>query len=210
MGFSSFWADGHEVSNALASSATVLVSPRAFRLSEGNLLPFVGYYKGLENKILRGHNHPRETGKTNVNRAREQTQGKEEIPMAIEKLLDIHDQDTRSQLARMVMKLFDHWNLTSEDQCALLGLAPETQMSLNQYRDGEPLADDSNLLGRVGHLMGIHKALQIIFPHDRDLAYRWVTQPNQSLGGRQPIDVMKEGYEGIVAVRRYLDLELQL
>lgn len=80
-------------------------------------------------------------------------------------------------------------------------------MSLSRYRRGEPLAANMDLLGRVGHLMGIHKALRIIFPHDRDLAYRWITQPNRRFGGLRPVDVMKQGYEGLLAVRRYLDFE---
>jgi hypothetical protein len=28
--------------------------------------------------------------------------------------------------------------------------------------------------------------LRILFPHDRDLVYRWVSQPNARLGGRPP------------------------
>jgi hypothetical protein len=31
-----------------------------------------------------------------------------------------------SRLAQMVMSLFDHWNLSNEDQAFLLGLAPGT------------------------------------------------------------------------------------
>ncbi len=119
----------------------------------------------------------------------------------------IVDRDTRSRLARMTIQLFEHWGLPTEDQCILLGLAPGARMSLSRYRRGQPLADSMDLLGRAGHLMGIHKALRIIFPHDRDLAYRWVTQPNRRFGGLPPVDVMKRGYEGLLAVRRYLDFE---
>jgi hypothetical protein len=63
------------------------------------------------------------------------------------------------------------------------------------------------LLDRVGHLLGIHKSLRILFPHDRDLAYRWMTTPNRRLGGR-PVDVaLDRGFEGLLALRRYLDFE---
>ena len=30
----------------------------------------------------------------------------------------------RGALARMIMALFDHWQLSTEDQAALLGIAP--------------------------------------------------------------------------------------
>jgi hypothetical protein len=47
-----------------------------------------------------------------------------------------------------------------------------------------------------------------MFPHDRDLAYRWVTTSNARFGGAAPLDIMRRhGYEGILAVRRYLDFE---
>jgi uncharacterized protein (DUF2384 family) len=107
----------------------------------------------------------------------------------------------------MTMQLFENWGLSTEDQCLLLGFSPGARMSLSRYRRGQPLADSADLLGRVGHLMGIHKALRTIFPYDRDLAYRWITQPNKKFEGLRPVDVMKQGYEGLLAVRRYLDFE---
>jgi hypothetical protein len=122
-------------------------------------------------------------------------------------LPDLHDRATRVRLARMIMRLLEHWGLSAEDQCLLLGLSPTARTSLARYRRGEPLADNMDLLGRVGHLLSIHKSLRIIFPHDRDLAYRWVTQPNGRFGGRRPVDIMREGYEGVLAMRRYLDFE---
>ena len=93
------------------------------------------------------------------------------------------------------------------DQAVLLGLSTQSRSTIARYRRGEPLADSADLLARAGHLLGIHKALRILFPHDRDLAYRWVSTPNRSFG-TSPLEVMKRhGYEGILAVRRYLDFE---
>jgi hypothetical protein len=122
--------------------------------------------------------------------------------------VDLHTRDSRIRLAAMIVKLFAHWALGASDQTALLGLSSESRSTLARYRRGDPLADSADLLGRVGHLLGIHKALRIVFPHDRDLAYRWVTTPNRRFEGRTPLALMREhGYEGILAVRRYLDFE---
>ena len=107
----------------------------------------------------------------------------------------------------MVAKLFDHWELPGPDQAALLGLSPDSRATIARYRRGEPLADNADLLARAGHLLGIHKALRIIFPHDVDLAYRWVKAPNRRFSGQAPINTMKQGFEGLLAVRRYLDFE---
>jgi hypothetical protein len=120
---------------------------------------------------------------------------------------DLHARDSRERLARMVVSLLDHWNLSPSDQAVLLGLSTQSRSTVTRYRRGEPLADSADLLARAGHLLGIHKALRILFPHDRDLAYRWVSTPNRRFGS-SPLDVMKRhGYEGILAVRRYLDFE---
>ena len=121
--------------------------------------------------------------------------------------IDLHQRENRERLARMVVQLFDHWRLPTPDQASLLGLSPASRATVARYRNGEPLADNTDLLSRVGHLLGIHKALRIIFPHDRDLAYRWVSTPNRRFGGRMPLEILKQGYEGILVVRRYLDFE---
>lgn len=122
--------------------------------------------------------------------------------------LDLHARSSRERLARMVVALLDHWNLTPNDQAVLLGLSTQSRSTIARYRRGEPLADSADLLARAGHLLGIHKALRIVFPHDRDLAYAWVTTPNRRFSDLAPLEVMKRhGYEGILAVRRYLDFE---
>jgi hypothetical protein len=122
--------------------------------------------------------------------------------------VDLHARESRERLARMLMELFRHWALSPTDQAVLLGVSTQSRSTLARYRRGEPLADSADLLARAGHLLGIHKALRILFPHDRDLAYRWVSAPNRRFGGATPLDIMKRhGYEGILAVRRYLDFE---
>lgn len=122
--------------------------------------------------------------------------------------VDLHARGSRERLARLVVSLLDHWGVPLNDQAALLGLSVQSRSTIARYRRGEPLADSADLLARAGHLLGIHKALRIMFPHDRDLAHRWVSTPNRRFAGARPLDIMKRhGYEGILAVRRYLDFE---
>lgn len=122
--------------------------------------------------------------------------------------IDLRARNTRERLARMVVTLLDHWKLAPADQAVLLGLSAQSRSTVARYRRGEPLADSADLLARAGHLLGIHKALRILFPHDRELAYRWVATPNRRFGGVPPLEIMKRhGFEGILAVRRYLDFE---
>jgi hypothetical protein len=120
---------------------------------------------------------------------------------------ELRSRASRERLAKMVARLFEHWGLAVADQAALLGLSPDSRATMARYRRGEPLGDNADLLARCGHLLGIHEALRIIFPHDRDLAYRWVTTPNRRFADRPPLEIMKQGFEGLLAVRRYLDFE---
>jgi hypothetical protein len=121
--------------------------------------------------------------------------------------VDVRARESRERLAHMVVTLLDHWKLSPNDQATLLGLSAQSRSTVARYRRGEPLADNADLLARAGHLLGIHKALRILFPHELELAYRWITAPNTRFG-TPPLEIMKRhGYEGILAVRRYLDFE---
>jgi len=131
------------------------------------------------------------------------------MPAVAEKhaAIEIGSREARARLAVMVTRLLGHWQLTAAEQAAVLGLSAASRSTLNRYRSGEPLADSRDLLDRAGHLLGIHKSLRLLFPHDSELAYRWMTQPNRRLGAR-PVDlVIEHGFEGVLAVRRYLDFQ---
>lgn len=117
-----------------------------------------------------------------------------------------HPDQDRSALARMVTRAFEHWNLASEDQLAMLGLSAGNRAALSRYRKGEPLAASRDLLERAGHLLAIHKDLRLIFPQDRDLAYAWITRRNRAFEGLTPVEVIRErGFTGLLMVRAYLD-----
>lgn len=112
----------------------------------------------------------------------------------------------RGALAKMVMTLLDHWKLGTEDQAVLLGLAASNRAALARYRKGEAIGTSRDQYERVGHLLGIHKNLRLLFPHNRDLVYRWITTRNKAFDNLTPVEVIKEwGFAGLLAVRAYLD-----
>ncbi len=112
----------------------------------------------------------------------------------------------RGALARMVMALLDHWKLTTEDQAALLGIASNNRAALTRYRKGEPIGTSRDQYERVGHLLGIHKNLRLLFPQNQDLAYRWMSTRNKAFDNLTPVEVIKEwGFAGLLMVRSYLD-----
>lgn len=114
--------------------------------------------------------------------------------------------EDRGALAKMVMTLLDHWQLPTEDQAALLGIATSNRAALTRYRKGEPIGTSRDQFERVGHLLGIHKNLRLLFPLNRDLAYRWMSTRNKAFDNRTPVETIKEwGFAGLLMVRAYLD-----
>jgi len=126
--------------------------------------------------------------------------------LAVTQPFEEHKKADRSELAKMVMVLFDHWRLSTEDQLALLGLSTTNRGVLTRYRKGDPLAPNRDLLERVGIMLGIHKSLRLLFPHNRELAYAWMSQRNKAFDGMPPVESIKRwGFTGLLMVRAYLD-----
>lgn len=121
--------------------------------------------------------------------------------------VDYTTAEARSQLAKMVMRLFDHWQIGTATKSALLGMNPQRKSSLERYKEGKPLTYSPDLLERVGHLMAIHTSLRILFPYDRDLVYKWVSTQNKAFDGMTPIEYMTEfRFAGLLKVRTYLEV----
>lgn len=97
------------------------------------------------------------------------------------------------------------WGLSGKQQRMLLGDMPESTFYKYQKLPEVKLSKD--ILERISYIMGIHKALRIIF-HDKNRACEWIKKPNNAIpfGGKSAIELMTEG--GLVDlfhVRRYLD-----
>lgn len=112
----------------------------------------------------------------------------------------------RGAIAKMLMQLFEHWALSTEAQLDLLGLARDNRGALSRYRKGAPIATSRDATERAGHLLAIHKNLRLLFPHNRDLAYKWMSTRNKAFEGASPVEVIGTfGFAGLLMVRSYLD-----
>lgn len=114
--------------------------------------------------------------------------------------------DDRVVLARAVAKLFDLWQLPAADQLMLLGLSESNRIALQRYAKGEALAANRDLLERVGHLLGIHKALKLLYPKNADIVAGWMSSPNSIFEGATPVEIVRRfGFAGLLMVRGTLD-----
>jgi len=116
----------------------------------------------------------------------------------------ITDEETGAMF-RAALNLLRLWDVTDEQAAILLDVPPRTLARWKADRAPGRLGRDGK--ARLSNLMGIHKALRIIF-REPQRGYRWVKAPNATFGGRSALDVMLGGeLTDLMRIRRYLDAE---
>lgn len=123
-------------------------------------------------------------------------------------IVDLSAKPTRERLSPAALKAFfnivDRWNIRDEDARALLG-----GLSNGPYyawRKQPERTLDTDTLTRLSYLVGIFKALGILY--GERLADEWVSLPNDNpvFGGRTPLSYMiAGGVPAMQTVRRLLD-----
>ena len=120
-----------------------------------------------------------------------------------------YDVQTRRRLSGPAIRTFFNvaasWGLSVRDQLALLGYPAAS--TYHKYKAGQIGALPYDMLTRISLVLGIYKALHILYP-DAALADRWVHLPNSNpmFGGNPAIRLMADGgMDGLLQVRRLLD-----
>jgi hypothetical protein len=125
--------------------------------------------------------------------------------------VDFEDEQARQKLTRMIMRLFEHWHLSTADQLEVLGLSANSRRMLSQYRKGKAVPGNRDMLDRLGWLMVIHQNLRTLYPNNSELCYTWVHRRNRYLDNLTPLEVMKEqGFIGIFRVSQLLEHLVEL
>ncbi|MDY7560476.1 MbcA/ParS/Xre antitoxin family protein [Pseudomonas sp. 10B1] len=121
----------------------------------------------------------------------------------------VHSVDT-PEAGRVALKFFfglmEHWGCSADQQRALLGSISTT--TFYKYKRLPSVRLPHDTLERISYLMGIHKALSIIFSNNHDRVYAWVSSPNTAapFNGQTALKYMLAGrVVDIADVRRYLD-----
>ncbi len=105
-------------------------------------------------------------------------------------------------MARSVITLFSRWGLNDEQVVILLGgLSLRTWA---RWKKGSIGRLSRDLKTRLSNLMGIHKALRIIFT-EKERAYGWIKRDNVVFGA-SALDIMLRGeITDLIRVRHYLE-----
>lgn len=113
-------------------------------------------------------------------------------------------QDEAAAMFRAVLNLFGKWELTDEQAATLLDMPVRSYRRWKAEGSGRVSRDGR---ARLSNLLGIHKALRIIFS-EATRGYAWIRAANDAFDGACALDVMLGGeLTDIMRVRRYLDAE---
>ena len=106
-------------------------------------------------------------------------------------------------MQRAIINLFSKWRVKDADAAIILGgISTKT---LQRWRDGDYGRVTRDLADRMSNLLGIHKALRIIFS-DPQRGYDWMSAQTSTFGDQTALDVLRRGgMEDLIRVRRYLD-----
>lgn len=112
--------------------------------------------------------------------------------------------DEAGAMFRAAINLFRFWRITDEQAATLLDMPVRTY---RRWKAGEAARMGRDLKARLSNLMGIHKALRLIF-REPERGYDWIKAANDAFAGKSALDVMLGGeLTDIMRVRRYLDAE---
>lgn len=112
--------------------------------------------------------------------------------------------DEGGAMLRAALRLFGLWEITDEEAATLLDLPVRTY---RRWKAGQPGRLDRDTKARLSNLLGIHKALRILFAEPQR-SYGWVKAFNTVFDGDTALAVMLQGeLTDLMRVRRYLDAE---
>ena len=97
------------------------------------------------------------------------------------------------------------WGLTVAEERALLGWPPSS--TFHKYKSGDAGVLSFDTLTRLSLVLGIYKALQVLYA-EPVFADAWMRLPNTNplFGGASPVAfVAANGIDGLLQVRRLLD-----
>ncbi len=104
---------------------------------------------------------------------------------------------------RAFFRIVALWGLSNEEAQVLLG--HPARSTFYKWKRGQASGVPYDTVCRLSYVLGIYKALQILFKAPTQ-ADAWVRRPNLAFGGASALERMLGGdVTDLAAVRRYLD-----
>lgn len=126
----------------------------------------------------------------------------------LEPQLNASKEEQMQALGKGLWLLAAEYNLTVKDLAYLLDVSERTLYEAKKKEEVPSITNDRIL--RIGHLLGIKKNLEILFPRNPEVRSQWLHVKREAFKGRTALDLIKEGsYESmnrLFTVRRMLDM----
>ena len=111
--------------------------------------------------------------------------------------------DEVQAMQRAFVNLAGLWQISDEQAAVLMG--DISVRTYKRWKVGELGRAGVDTAARLSNLMGIHKALRLLFKEPAR-GYGWIKRANEAFGGAAALDIMLGGQiTDIMRVRRYLD-----
>ncbi|WP_237704374.1 MbcA/ParS/Xre antitoxin family protein [Rheinheimera sp. A13L] len=116
------------------------------------------------------------------------------------------DPEKTAQVALSVFfNIMNAWQVKAKDQMVLLGKPAES--TFYNWKKGKIASLSPDTLERISYVMGIYKALGILFA-SREQADAWPQKPNAAFNNETALDFMLKGsVMHLSDMRRYLDAQ---
>jgi hypothetical protein len=110
---------------------------------------------------------------------------------------------------RAFLAIADLWGLSEDERLLVAGLPSRSTWynwtkAVREHRD---ITLDLDMLTRISAVLGIHQALGVLYPKERD-GVAWLRNANAAplFGGQAPMALVAGGtQDGLLGVRRFLD-----
>ncbi|MER2493694.1 MbcA/ParS/Xre antitoxin family protein [Catenovulum sediminis] len=125
---------------------------------------------------------------------------------ALKKHVLAQNPEKTAQVALSVFfNIMDAWHVRAKDQITLLGKPAES--TFYNWKKGKISSLSADTLERISYIMGIYKALGILFP-TREQADAWPHKPNTAFNGESALSfILKGSMVHLIDLRRYLDAQ---
>ncbi|CAC9439387.1 hypothetical protein [bacterium endosymbiont of Bathymodiolus sp. 5 South] len=115
-------------------------------------------------------------------------------------------EEQENQLTFSLTQVMENWQLTDQEQIALLGLKSLKPRHLYLYRRGDKSFDfDETSIKRAEMILGIHESLGTTYPTNRDYACLWLKRGVKKFKHKAPLELMLSGETGMKRVWHFLD-----
>ncbi|MFW7380092.1 MAG: hypothetical protein ACOH5I_14860 [Oligoflexus sp.] len=111
-------------------------------------------------------------------------------------------------LGKVLWLLAEEYDLSISELALLLDVGEKTIRNAKKARSfPQPSLDR---MRRIGHLLGIKKNLEILFPRNQEIRANWLKVPRETFKGKSALELIEENpllsMDRLFTVRRILDM----